>query len=159
MRQLHEFSVRHNLAVRYVDNAHVSSQLLLKRKSFGEAELILFLFLEKNRLSFGIEIGGKMILFRIINFDDLDSLPDLFRSEMSQVKDLNPLFTNISRVFVCGEKEIEEIAERLFDDMNIDYETLNPFKNIPALEKVKPEIINEKYSTFCAPAGIVFRPI
>jgi hypothetical protein len=159
LKILHEFSVRNNLALRFIDNAHFASQILLKRQSFGENDLILYLYLERNRLSFAIEKGGKTILFRLLNFDDLDNLPSLLRNEMAFVEGLNPNFINISHVFAAGEPEIESVSEKLFADMDINCRLLNPFTRYPVADHVNREFIEEKYTAFTPPAGIILRPI
>jgi len=146
IKAIYDFYAEKNLELLFIDNAHFTSDLLIKKKNS------VSLYFSKNALSCSVYMNGDLTGFRKFEIKSNEKLITYLSKYISQVND------NVSEFYLSGDIEFDKIKHELEESLKIGLNSVNPFGRISLSESF---IQNEHYlnraNLFASAAGISFR--
>lgn len=157
---LHGFCKQSGFELKYIDNAHLSSNSFLHLfKDFAKDEITLSIYVDQNSSSVAAMEGVHPFFFKTIPrtergfFDELDDA-------INQLKKINIDSGKIDRVLLSGQSITEEFSSKVSALLGSDAVKINPFEKLLIEDRLKnnPLYISQ-YNSFTAAAGIAIRII
>ncbi|MBI1937383.1 MAG: hypothetical protein HYS25_04600 [Ignavibacteriales bacterium] len=157
---LHGFCKQSGFELKYIDNAHLSSNSFLHLfKNFTKDEITLSIYVDQNSSSVAAIEGSHPFFFKTIPrtersfFDELDIAID-------QLRKINVEPDKIGRVLLSGQSVTEEFSNKISSRLGSSIIKTNPFEKLLVEERLKnnPLYISQ-YNSFTAAAGIAIRII
>ncbi len=159
LNMLHEFTVKNNLSLKFVDNVHLASEraLAVSNPLMGKG-LILSVYFNNKNLSLIFSMEGKPFYFINFPLKGAGEIPAIIRNEITENQLLNISKNSIDTAFITGENITDSVVQILRKALDLDFYYFNPF------DKIKPNPIlyenncyTEKNNSFSPAAGIAFR--
>jgi len=157
LKTVHQFCLRNNLALKYVDNMHTAATSLLQL--FAEPDKkYLSLYLSESNFSIIITSGITPVFFRIYNINSSLDLDPKLKDVLEEIREKVIDFGEIDRFIMTGEPVPRHILPRIEVYFDITFRKLKPFENLSVSSPVmESEAYLTKSNTYTAAAGAAFR--
>ncbi|MDR3610228.1 MAG: hypothetical protein P4L27_06685 [Ignavibacteriaceae bacterium] len=156
---IHNFCMRNNLKVRFIDNAHIASdRALFVNNVLTDKGLILSIYFSDKSLSVIFSYNSKPIYFKTIPLNDAGKIIPVLLDEINNNQNIKINKNLIENAFIAGEDLSANLVQSLSEAIGLNFKFFNPF------EKIKPETnihtnkyYIEKFNSFSPAAGIALR--
>lgn len=159
LKYLHKFSVRNNLNLKFVNNAHITSDslILLNHPKF-KSKSFFSIYIDENVFSISLHKNNLLQFIRIRKFSSLPELIPLLITEIESLSQfqINPF--NVDGSFIFGNLKLDDIQNSIAEATELKLSVINPFDKInPGEDFNQLDFYLNKANSFSAAAGIAFR--
>ncbi len=146
VKVLYDFLNKNNLALKFIDNAHFTSDLLINKSNSTS------IYVSKNAISSCCYANNELTGFRKFEPNNIVNLTDYLNNLTSQVDN------DVNEFIISGDIEFDALQQNLEDSLQITFNKINPFSNIQLSESFiqSDHYINQAH-LFSSAAGICFR--
>jgi len=146
VKTLYDFLIGNNLALQFIDYAHFTSDLLIKKSNS------ISIYASKNAISCCSYTSNELIGFRKFEPNNNVNLIDYLNNSISQMDN------NLIEFFISGDVKFDALQREIEDSLKINFNIIDPFSRIQLSESFiqNDHFINQK-DLFSSAAGICFR--
>ncbi|MCK5456065.1 MAG: hypothetical protein KAI45_02995 [Melioribacteraceae bacterium] len=146
VKALYDFLIKNNLALQFIDNAHFTSDLLIKKNNSTS------IYASKNAISCCSYSNNELIGYRKFEPNNNVNLIDYLNNSISQMDN------NLSEFFISGDVKFDALQREIEDSLKISFNIIDPFSRIQLSESFiqNDHFVNQK-NLFSSAAGICFR--
>ena len=146
LQKLHNLLTENNYVLQFVDNAHFSNDLLLRKSS------LVSVYNGNNSISCSAYINNNLIGFRKFDTDNINGLLEYIR-ELKHREDLN-----LSDYIISGDTDYSFLVQEIEKLLNLEFNVPEPFNRIdPSESFTKTDCYENNSSLFSSAAGICYR--
>ncbi len=158
LKTLHKFCVRNNLILKYIDNAHLAANLIIKPEAnLGNKETALSIYISESNFSVIIFDKSNIFTFHSKKITDFQKLIPAIQDFVSE--NINFKLSKISKSFICGENISDSLIEQIGNTLNIIPIKINPFQKIKFKNPTENKFVEQQSNLFVSAAGIAFRMV
>lgn len=146
VKALFGFLTKNNLTLKFIDNAHFTSDLLIKKNNS------ISIYVSKNTISCCSYTNNKLVGFRKFESNNIANLKDHLSNLTSKVDN------DMNEFVISGDVELDVLQQDIEKSLQINFNAINPFSNIQLSESFMQNdlFVNQK-NLFSSAAGICFR--
>ncbi|MCF8259934.1 MAG: hypothetical protein K9J12_04115 [Melioribacteraceae bacterium] len=159
LRLMHNFSVRNNLVLKFVDNAHIAS-LVTPSFNYPQAKTVVQLYMGENSISVSFCENNQIRLLKIIKTGDTIDLEEKLVNIIDEMSNSFVSVKNIDLFILTGDPFPRQLIPKIEIKYGITFRKLKPFENLKVDSKLREsEFYLTKSNSFSAAAGIAYRLI
>jgi len=156
LKVLHKFSVRNNLQLMSVDNAHIASTSFLQIKNNSENHLSIFL--DSRKVSFAVLKGRQLLHYKQKEYKGILDIPTTVKFLYDEIVKRDLIETSIKNFFISGNTLSQELINSLEKALDLTAISLTPFDQISISKNFKNDkFLNGNSTKFSAAAGMAIR--
>ncbi len=158
---LNKSAAENNLELRYIDNAHISSNAFIKLdKASITEEATISIYFEENIFSISLLHNNIPLVFKVMEYKDkIDYF--ILKNELEKMKSLvEKGEKKISDLYIFNELGNEKIINNLMNDFHWNIIRTNPFFGIKANKNiVHKNLYTDLFNSFTSAVGIALRVV
>lgn len=156
LKVLHKFSVRNNLQLMSVDNAHLAATSFLQISNNSENQLSIFL--DSRKVSIALLNGRQLLHYKQKEYKGILDIPKTVKHLYDEIVSRDLVSSAINNFFVSGNTVSQELINSLEMELNLTAKSITPFNQI----SVPQNFTNDKYlngnsTKFSSAAGMAIR--
>ncbi len=161
LKTLHKFCSRNNLQLKYADNPHIASNLVISSNpDLSERDQKMSIFISDRVLSVILLTNNIPGYFKTKSLKKISEVIPKLGEIFDDLNSLNINTTEIKEIFVSGDNIGDSLLKQISDSRGIKLHRINPFQSVNFPPKLKEnEYFTEKFNSFVPSAGIAFRMI
>lgn len=146
VKALYNFLTKNNLALKFIDNAHFTSDLLINK---GNSTSV---YVSKNAISCSSYTNNELNGFRKFEPNNTLSLTDHLSNLISHVDN------DMNKFIISGDIEFDVLQRDLEKSLQINFNMINPFRNMQLSESfIQNDLFVNHKNLLSSAAGICFR--
>lgn len=146
VKALYNFLTKNSLILKFIDNAHFTSDLLIKKSNSTS------IYVSKNVISCCSYANNELTGFRKFELNNTASLTDHLSNLISHVD------SDMNEFIISGDVEFGVLQRDLEKSLQINFNIINPFSNIQLSESfIQNDHFINQTNLFSSAAGICFR--
>lgn len=161
LASLNKLAAENNLELRYIDNAHISSNAFIKLdKAALTEEATISIFFEENIFSISLLHNNVPVVFKVVEYKDkIDYF--ILKNELEKMKSLvENEEKKISDLYIFNESGNEKLSNNLMNDFRWNIIRTNPFFGIKANKNiVHKNLYTDLFNSFTSAVGIALRVV
>ncbi|MCK9281215.1 MAG: hypothetical protein M0P71_11385 [Melioribacteraceae bacterium] len=161
LTSLNRLATGNNLELRYIDNAHISSNAFIKLEKVALAEeATISIFFEENLFSISLLHNNIPVIFKVVEYKDkIDYF--VLKNELEKMRALVEMGEKkISDLYLFNELRNEKLISNLMNDFQWNVIRTNPFFGIKANKNiVHKNLYTDLFNSFTGSVGIALRVV
>ncbi len=161
LKIFHKFTVRNNLKLKFVDNAHIAATSIISLENQDQIESkYLSVLVSEKTISVIVVQNGNPVYFKISNVKSASEIVNTIAEEIQKVSNHGIDYSQIVNFYISGESVSEYLLHAVKEKMGISLIKLNPFNVLKISETINEnEIYRQKYNSFTPSTGIALRKV
>ncbi len=161
LKIFHKFSVRNNLKLKFVDNAHIAATSIISLENSEQLDAkFLSVLVNEKTISVIVVQNGNPIYFKISPIKSASETIVTIAEEINKVSDHGIDKSQIESFYISGESISEYLLHAVKENVDISLIKLNPFNVLHVSDALNDnEIYREKYNSFTSSTGIALRKV
>lgn len=160
-KSIHEFTVRNNLALKFIDHPHAAANnLIMTENSSIENKKFISLLIGDKSYSLMLIDEKQPFYLKVHQVQNSTEIIDKLSEEFDKINYTIPGIKNFSGKYIFGENISSNLLDNLSSNFGLEFNKINPFKNFSVTGKVdSSEYYLTKNNSFVPAAGIALRMI